>query len=74
MTPTLSFFTQTSDLSYTRHYYELHLENGQKQIWENYEELRNQWMTVKGSEMKWVEVKDVKKVKEKDNKRKGFGS
>jgi hypothetical protein len=73
MTPTLSFFTQTSDLSYTRHYYELHLENGQKQIWENYEELRNQWMTVKGSGMKWVEVKTAKSSEKKKKKGGGFG-
>jgi len=56
-------FTQTSDESYDRHYYELCLTNGTKQIWENYEELRDLWISTRGLGMKCIKVRDRAKAK-----------
>jgi hypothetical protein len=71
MTPTIHTFTQTSDVSYDRHYYTLHLTGGGTSSWENYEELRNHWMLNQGWGMEHIEVMDPKPAKSR-TKAKGF--
>ena len=52
----MDVFTVTSTKPYDQCYYELHMSNGSKTVWDDYEELRNHWMTVRGSGMSHVVV------------------
>lgn len=52
----MDVFTVTSTKPYDQCYYELHMSNGSKTVWNDYEELRNHWMSVRGSGMSHVVV------------------
>jgi hypothetical protein len=59
MTGLPEFFTQTSDKSYDRHKYKLHMESGKVEIVEWYDEVYSRW--IQSPYCKSVEVIDRKK-------------
>lgn len=56
----MTYFTQTSDAPYDQCIYELHMIEGKKTIWDDYEELRNYWMLNQGWNMSHIVVKPRK--------------
>lgn len=67
----MTHFTQTSDAPYDSCEYVLHYSDGRKQVWEDYEELRDFWYYNRGEGMSVVEVLS-KKPKKKRAKAAGF--
>ena len=63
------FFEQTSDISYDRHYYKV-VTTTNEYVFDDYEQVRQMWWNYDSSMLKYVEVIDKPKPK---NKKKGFG-
>ncbi len=62
-------FTQTSDMLYEKHTYQLVYQNGNKKIFENYYDLMHTWVNTKKELLSHVEVLDKKN---KSSNVKGF--
>ena len=64
------FFEQTSDIPYDRHHYKV-VTTTNEYIFDDYEQVRQMWWNYDSSMLKYVEVIDKPKIKNK--KKKGFG-
>ena len=61
-------FTQTSNELYERHDYRLVYQNGLKKVFDNYQDLFQEWYTSPKENFSYVEVLDKKQKKEKNKK------
>ena len=62
----MKIFKQTSDEPYLRHHYKLVYNDGNYQVFDNYEDVRSIWFNCGGNFLSHIEVLDIKQ------KSKGF--